>query len=344
LEPLRAYIERGKAAIPDLLEREHAVVWPEVEAKLADRQHNAIDPDVLTKARQELEGEALIESTLGPTRGGRQVAVWHFRDLSGRRTTFDAAAGRKRLLYARFQSWNASSRRYPQGLIGAAGEIVFHESLLEATPYGYNPLHRKRAQVNSFFGGPVEGGPLDSAAFLQVLEDGRPAVIALPVEVKNIRHWLYPESSELFQVLYKGARLQSAHPDYRFVPVVVSRRRAYYTWEMGKELGYLPIQTRAQFLLPRAEVDRHHFDQVKKELGYTDLVLTEKAHPGTVAALRDYLPKHAFQLSERWKVCGPPLADHFDVLRTYVAPDDRRSLMAGLRAAASGLPGCDVYW
>jgi hypothetical protein len=322
------------------------VVWPEVEAKLADRPQGGIDPDFLTKARDELRAEGIITSAEDPTRGGRIVAVWHFRDLTGRATAFEKAASRKRLLYTRYQSWNASSRRNPKGLIGAAGEIVFHKSLLEVAPYGYTPLHVDLAEVQSLFGARVRGGSLDNAAFLQVLtEDGRPAPpITLPIEVKNIRHWLYPQSAELFQVLHKASCLQADHADFAFVPIIVSRRRSYYTWTMASELGFLPIQTYAQFLLPRSEVDREHLDEVRTELGYTDLVLTEAADARIVGALRQYLPKHALDLCARWKICGPPLMDHFEALRDYVAPDERRALMAGLRDAARGLPDCKVEW
>lgn len=154
------YIERGKQAIIDLLAAEHAAVWPEIEAKIAERQSRAVWPHILTKSRQALHTEGRISSTSAATRGGRQVLVWHLSDLQGRERAFLDAAGRKRLLYARFLSWHSSRRGYPQGLVGPAAEAVLHASLLEAAPYGYKLAYPAGAQVRSLLGSPVAGGPL----------------------------------------------------------------------------------------------------------------------------------------------------------------------------------------
>lgn len=328
-----------------LLEREHAVVWPEIEAKLAEVK-NGPQPHILTKARVALVAEGVLSQTIGKTRGGSEVPVWHFTDLAGRERSFEVAAGRKRLLYARFQSWSSPRKDFPQGLIGPAGESVVHQSLLQASPYGYRVHNPKTGQTNHLLGAPVAGGPLDNAAFLQVLDSGGlPATTVItPIEVKNIRQWIYPTSAELFQLLHKAAILQADHPDLDFVPVLVCRRRSFFAWAMGKELGFFPIEVSGQYVLPRAAVDHDHFNEVRAELGYTDLRLKEDAEPRLIQALTSSLPKVAEEYAARWKVCGPPLLEHFKNLREYMPPSERSAAMEDFRDEAGHLPDCEVKW
>lgn len=58
----RDYATIAADAILDLLQREHAAVWPEIEAKLAERPHpllpHGINPHHLTNARRRLIGSA----------------------------------------------------------------------------------------------------------------------------------------------------------------------------------------------------------------------------------------------------------------------------------------------
>jgi hypothetical protein len=338
------YVARGKQAIHDLLAKEHAAVWPEIEAKISERPQGAIWPHLLSKAREALVREGEIAEARAKTRGGREVAVWHLADLTGRERAFADASGRKRLLYTRFQSWSAARRGFPQGLIGPAGEAVLHRSLTEAAPHGYRLVHPDGAQVRHLLGNPVQGGPLDHAAILQLVDpDGRPAgPVVVPIEVKNIRHWIYPTSAELFQLLHKAALLQIANRDQSILPVLVCRRRNYYTWQMGLELGFLPLEVHYQFLLPRSVIDVKHLNEVRNELGYRDLKLSEDAEPRLVQAFTNSVPRDAASYAERWKQCGPELVDYFESLRDYMDRSQRAALMADFRDEASHLPGCDV--
>src|SRR4051812_35312785 len=99
------WVERGKAAIVALLEREHAAVWPEIEAKLAEGP-GRVDPHHLTTARTRLLSNLTIEVVTAPTRGGTAVAVFGLRDRIGRQRAFEDAAARKRLLYTRYINWS----------------------------------------------------------------------------------------------------------------------------------------------------------------------------------------------------------------------------------------------
>lgn len=329
----------------ELLDREHAVVWPEVEARLAEAERST-QPHLLTKARHELVEEGTIESSTDTTRGGRSVTVWHPADLAGRARAVEDAAGRKRLLYARHQSWSSARRGHPSGLLGPAAENVVHASLVAAAPHGYRLANPNGGQVHHLLGDPVPGGPLDSAAFLQLMDGaGLPgATVVVPIEVKNVRSWIYPQATELFQLLHKASLLQEAHPNLGFVPVLICRRRSYFTWQMGKELGFFPIEIHSQYVLPRAAVEPQAFEEVRHGLGYFDLKMTEDAEPRLIQALTTSLPNHAERYAERWRVCGPPLKDYFEQLREYVPPPDRAAVMEDFRDEVRHLPDCEGRW
>lgn len=347
--PPRFYVNTGKEAILDLLRQEHAATWAEVQAKVADRKWPSaatrVDPHHLTTARQELLTERRIAEAPGSFRT-REVPLLHLADLSRRKTAFDRAAGRKRLLAARFLGWATGTPAHPQGLIGEAGERVFHASLVEAAPYGYALIRPEGGSVANVLGRPVPGGPLDSAAFLQVIgQDGFPAsAILTAVEVKNVRHWIYPRSAELFQLLYKAARLQADNPSLPVLPLFVCRRRHYLTLQFSRALGFHTIETHRQFLLPEPSLAPHAVDEVREELAFEDLTVSTSADPDVVKVLREVVPRAAIENVRRWAGSGPSLVEHFEALRDpRVREDERSGLFDDLTTAMAEL-GYLVEW
>jgi hypothetical protein len=253
------YIQLGVDAIMQMVAQEHALIWSEVEAKAADRRWEGVgrrvDPHNLSAARLRLRGKGLIAESTATTRGGRSIPVLHMADLRRRRRAFEDAAKRKRLLQARYLSWAVGSPGRP-GLFGPGGEKVLHQSLLEAAPHGYRLIKPEGGGVAELFNEPVPVGPIDNVAIVQVLNDvGVPigSVVAL-FEVKNIRDWIYPRSSELHQLLDKAAQLQLSHPGLSFMPVLVCRRVHTTAIYMARDLGFQVLQSYNQFIQPRSDV------------------------------------------------------------------------------------------
>src|SRR5664280_1031077 len=103
----------------------HAVVWPEVEAKISDQPWpglgTKVDPHHLTTAKAEMVRAGLLTSTTAATRGGRRVSVWHRPVERGAARAVTDASARKRLLHARCQRAEQHDGR-PVGVVaGAAG-------------------------------------------------------------------------------------------------------------------------------------------------------------------------------------------------------------------------------
>jgi hypothetical protein len=337
----------ARSAIVDLLKHEHAVVWLEVEAKLAEHPYpgmkHGLNPHVLSIARTQLLAANIIESVAEPTRGGRIIEVSALTDRHLRKTAFEIAAARKRLLQARYLSWGVTSSKAPN-MIGVAGERVARASLRATDAHiGYKP-HSNNGEVTILFGQPVPGGPLDDVTYLMALDNDRPVALTIAIEVKNIRHWIYSSSDELFQLLDKCARLQTTYPNERIVPCLVCRRAHLTAFKMAKDIGFIILSTDVQPILPRAEVPPADLSEVVQELGY-NLERTEGPLPKLVREFENSIPKIAVRTALRWSSNAPVLGRYFSTLRdNKITQRLRQSTMNTLRSAAKQLPNSEGGW
>lgn len=139
--------------------------------------------------------------------------------------------------------------------------------------------------------------------------------ITVLFEVKNVRHWMYPASEEPYQLLHKAAMLQQEHPADRILPVLVCRRRHYWTYQLALHLGFFVIEVHEQYVLPVAEIDPAHFDEVRDELAYTTLRLSDGPAERLIQSLRDALPRFAVTTADRWAEVGSRFVDQYAILR-----------------------------
>jgi hypothetical protein len=347
------YVDLGRQAIVGILLDQHAVVWPEIESRAADRVwgglSSPVNPHVLTEAKRELLRDEVIDSSTARTRGGRRVTVFHLTDMSGRRREVERASARKRLLYARHRGWGERHPRASRGFLGPAGERVARASITATAGehgFGFTPLGGGgEGGVNRVFDVPVRPGALDDAQMLHIVNQETRSVgpgILIPIEVKNVREWIYPRSPMLHQLLSKAAALSAELPDVPLLPMLICRRRQYRAWKMAVDLGVYVIEVYNQFVAPHASINREHFEEVKAEL-YSDVLLTESAHERLVNALTD-LPNWAEQNVAVWQEVGSKLGDHYDTLRDRRLGRHARDVaMNELRAAAQTL-GASTYW
>jgi hypothetical protein len=240
----------ARERILKLVDRESAVVWPEVEAKLADGAvdfgSRTVDPHHLVNARNRLLGEGGLVLNSSPTRGGSLIDVYRVSETRGRSRIVEQAAGRKRLLHARYRGW-AKGTKTGSSLTGVALEAVVHDSLRQAAPgAGWRLINPAKGGFDTI-GGVHLPGPVDNGGFLMTFdidtaEPGSTAMVL--VEAKNLRDWVYPSMPELYQLLAKASYLQMQRPEQMVVPVFVCRRLHFLAREMGFELGFYPMETK----------------------------------------------------------------------------------------------------
>src|SRR5688572_6502569 len=108
---LEEYREVAYNGLYQLISAEHAVVWDEVEAKLAEQVWGdlpfRVQPHHLTTARHRLgkNGDGIIIERHAPSKGGHLVTTLELADTTGRQNASLVAARRKRALQSRYVSW-----------------------------------------------------------------------------------------------------------------------------------------------------------------------------------------------------------------------------------------------
>lgn len=335
------YVERAKARILELLQQEHAMTVFETEARLGEVGHARsglnIDPHHITTALRQLAEENHIVRVTEATRGGGDITTIQPADQHKRTTAIAQAAGRKRLLYARYLSWAQSSSRHPSGRVGPAGEEAVRLALRNSG--ALQPAVPDFRETSTVLGVNLPG-PVDSAGYMVPFVNGLPGpVTTILVEVKNIRSWIYPAAEELYQLLSKATLLQQAHPAQPIVPVFVCRKAHETTFWMARQLGFMVIDMGAQFV---GDVEQDKLDEVRRGLYFLDLQNGTGPSLRVRDRFRDTLPNHCSKIAERWRdtALNTTLAPRIMQLKTATAKD-RSSHMEWFRyeVKAAGLQG-----
>ncbi|MYR05128.1 hypothetical protein GTV32_01720 [Gordonia sp. SID5947] len=255
---------------------------------------------------------------------------------------------RKRALFRRYNSW-ASTKRF----IGPAGESAVASSLVAS---GAMQLPNQGSEVAEVLGFRFDG-PLDNGGYLTVIAPDNPAAytaLYCPIEVKNVREWIYPHSSLLHQLPDKAAQLQEHVPDFSIHPILICRRCHYTTFFMAAtQLGFKVMELERQYLDSRAirgDNGDQHLSELRAELGMLDLVplsadVESQGDKVLTKWFRTSLPKFAADAAAAWRrtVLDERLHDTFGLLRHEHEKDHgaRNHVMAELRrrAVETGLQG-----
>lgn len=337
-----ARIATAKKRLLDLLDEQHALVKPEAITRLAETYFKGdtknIDPHVTGQAIDELVREGDIVVTAAQrTRGGRSVRTIQLADDTGRATAIDKAARRKRLLYARYLGWATGSNRYPRGLIGPAGETAVRRAIIESA--ALQPENPGAGEVSKILNVRLPG-PADSGGYMTPIVAGIPtATVTVLIEIKSIREWIYPTSSELYQLLYKAMLLKRYNPTVPVVPILVCRRAHPTAFYMAKQLGFLVIEMRAQFLGDTLAEDE--VNEVRNELGFTDLYRSA----GPSLPVRDRLSKHLppviVQFADTWTATtgDSDICDVLTQLNRRISGHERKFVVNDLRNAHAAIGG-----
>lgn len=326
--------------VRDVLDQEHAALRREVEARLAEYYFESssdrfnIYPHITTAALRQMTDAGELVTREGATRGSSVIPTIHFADTKGRATNISRAAARKRLLYARFRSWSQSSSRYPRGQIGPAGETALRAAVIRSQQVA--PFVANAGEVSEQFGYRFDG-PLDSGGF--VLSPGptaMPVPVAVLIEMKNLRTWLYAKDPQVWQVLRKAQRLQLHDPTLNIFPVLVCRRAHDQVRWMGKQLGFIVVETKANFI---GTVDEHDAQEVRAELQFIDLKVGAEPSNAMVKTFASTIPRYAAQYADTWRTrcLDPAFAAPMTVLGSSRDDEERDDAMEELLEAAEAL-------
>lgn len=295
---LAGYRASAFGRITDYLTTELAAVRPELVTRLAEyyfetsSEHFNIDPHVVNPVIASMIAADRLTLTRESTRGGRQIETLSLSTPPASEAQKRSAA-RKRLLYARYLHWTSGSHSRA-GTAGPAAEAAVRTALggvkdLAPIAAGFGP-------VTDVFGVPVPG-PLDSAVTVSS-DPTKPPVIA-PIEVKNVRYWLYPNSEEPWQLIWKALSLSTRSPDWRICPVLICRRAHPSLFWMARDIGFLVREMRVS---PMGDVDPTHLREVVAELGFHDLRAGSAPSRSMQPWFADTLPSEANRTADTWAI------------------------------------------
>lgn len=161
----------------------------------------------------------------------------------------------------------------------------------------------------------------------------------MPIEVKNVRDWIYPANGEPYQLLSKAHRLARLVPGQPIVPVLICRQAHPTIFRMASDLGFFVIAVKRQYIGPSADEDK--LAALRSELGFYDLAPERASDALLVRRFTTVLPPIAAAAAERWDATAavPALGDLFEAMRTATWTIDRTRFKDLIRetADANGL-------
>lgn len=334
MAPEEQRIIDAQGRLMEVLAAEHALVKPEAIARLSEAYYGSdsrnFDSHIVGQALQALERAGDIVVRTAGSKGGHQITTYEPADQRLRKTAVTDALMRKRALYARYLSWAHGSIRYPQGFLGPAGEAAVRGGILESA--ALQPAEPGAGPVSSILGVRLPG-PADSAGYMNTLLEGMPQPpVTLLFEVKNIREWIYPSASELFQVLHKAVILQQARPTTPIVPIFICRAAQKTAFYMASQLGFLIIDLGIQYV--GHQVEEPAFNEVRNELHFNDLHLGEHNSLRVRDRLKQHVPGIAHRYANQWNATAldPEIAPILIQLRSSrLSSMERSDLMTTLR-------------
>ncbi|QOK22350.1 hypothetical protein IGS73_14865 [Janibacter indicus] len=332
------HLARASDAIVDHLTEHHSCTQSELESRMAERYHfgdtRNIDPHHFTTALRSLTSDGTVGSQRKHTRGTNIDPIETFHLTGSRtRTKIDRAAARKRLLSARYKGWAQGSKRHPHGLIGPAGEAAVRGGLRDTM----QPMAPAFGEVHTLLGFKLRGS-IDTGGYLVTVDgNGRPmTTLTVPVEVKNLRSWLYPTAQEVYQLLSKCADAQRlVGTDAVLLPTLVCRRAHPTLFWMAGALGFVVIDARRQWV---GNVEDQALLEVRNELHFIDL------HAGSDPSIRVHdrfsksrLLEKAPDLAAAWAATADdaPSVDLIHRMRSEKSAAQRHQIMAALRRRSS---------
>lgn len=334
--PPTDWLREGKYALLDLLSDRLVVPWFEAESRISSvgwKSFPKVQPLQLHEARKSLfSAGQIIEE-----RSAHAIPVVTIRIPfpPNRKREMTRLRGLRRKLYRRYLKWANDQR-----LCGKhAEQVVFHSLKATASEAGLYVPPQVPGSINEVNGFQVPRGPLDS--FAHILElPSLGSEVTLVVEVKNINHWIYPWSKQLWELLVKAAHVATHIP---VLPVMVCMRSAYPTFNMAKDIGFFIAQTWSQLFSP--SIPEHEFQEVVNEFGLTII-----QHQGPLDSINNFLAKPLRQSppptppagenipwykrqTRRFQTIAPVILAYQNLADT-ITDAGRRNMFNGFKAAA----------
>ena len=295
----------------------------ELEARVSDfvpRGTPWVFPHDLTALK---ESHDLVEISSDP------VPFWTRRNMP--RLYYEPVLQRKQSIHRDYLAISA------QDTCGRVAEHVVSRSM-QAAPNVATKPHQvgNVTQIN----GNTTDGSLDTYGYFTSGQGTiSRAAVPLGVEVKNVRHFIYPDSSAIWQTLRCAVQLNC-------VPILVARRVHFKTFLFCRAIGMIVHETQKQyFAASLADDPRLH--ACHDELNFLDVLAWEEADPFIVDFFSNKIPKIIDRTVENFEKYSDLLRDYAvegDLHNDEMPPRERKRKFAGFKEEFARLSGAPPPW
>lgn len=311
-----------------LITRQKVISQRELEARLCDfvpSGNPRLEPHHIASIKSELD---LVQISDDP------VPFYTRRKM--RKLDYSLPLQHKQLLHHQYREITS------QEMCGSVAEKVVLASMQAAAaqnPALVVPSHSLGSV--SAIDGFSTAGSLDTYCYYMASSSGltREAV-PVGIEVKNIRHWVYPESQELWQLVRAATELNC-------IPILVTRRIHVTTGRFCRSVGMVVFETQRQYFAPGLVEDPRLLG-VFRDLYFRDVLPWDGADPYITKFFASTFPPILERTATRFTVSAKLLRSYAVDARLHAddLPHDRRtSLFHGFRAEFLKLTGqAKVFW
>jgi hypothetical protein len=269
------WVALGKKRLVSVLRARIVATDRTLEQKISDAGPNnqRVEPVLLTQARNELVKAGRIV----PVKPGK-TPWFHLAE-----TTQERIQERLAVLEPIYMKTQEAlfTQRMGQVLEIAVlkalkgGGRAFLGSFADLEEHDDSSLYKKVDPPLVISGNKIEKGPLDYVIFAPAGTGG--------IEIKNYRTWLYPDSPEVRDLLWKCS-------DVGAVPVLITRRVPFITFRLFNLSGCLVHQGYNQ-LYPAVDAELAAAVRDKSLLGYHDVRLGSEPDKRMTRFIQELLPR-----------------------------------------------------
>lgn len=292
-----------------------------LEQKIADAGpfNQRIDPHILTLARHLLEKQGIITPVLVKGMNWYRLTNADSGQVEARLQEQQVVHGATQEKGFTLRLGQAAEIAVYRALLGLGDELTFFGNYPDLDEHDDSTLYTKEEPPSAVNGRKTPGNKkLDFLLFHRV------AGVA-GVEVKNLREWMYPDRTEIREMIAKCVAIDA-------VPVLIARRIPYATFSVFNRCGIIVHQFYGQIY---ASADQALAEQArnKKLLGYHDIKVGNQPDarlehfiqtnlPGLIGAARENYDLWKEELTEY--ASGAINYEEFiaKLRGTYVSPEE----------------------
>jgi hypothetical protein len=268
------WVALGQKRLVNILRKRIVATDRTLEQKISDSgpNHQRVEPVILTQARRQM----ILAGRILTLKRGR--TPWYYLA----ETTADEVAAWMEVVEPIYlQTQDATfKQRVGQAMEIAVcralmkGERPFLGSFADLDDHDDRRHYKKTDPAMVISGSKIEKGPLDNILFAPKGMAG--------IEIKNYRTWLYPDSAEVRELLWKCS-------DIGAVPVLMARRVPFITFRLLNLSGCLVYQNFNQ-IYANADKDLASLVRDKDLLGYHDVRVGNEPDDRMLKFIVDLLP------------------------------------------------------